>query len=258
MLKSYIIIFLLFFSGFLLSQTKNDTISFKSNLKEVVISSTKTSKKLIELPLPATVIGSKEINQFGSVSLKEALVNKTGITTVATRTGTEGIQMQGLDAAYTVILIDGMPVIGRSFGTLDLNRISLSNIERIEIIKGASSSLYGSHALGGVINLITEQNVNSGHQLKTNLNYGSNNTFNSNLIHNYKLNMFNASSTLDYFTTDGYDLIRDDLLKTVNPYFNLTYRTRNSYQINNKNIVSFRGHYFIKVKIILLTTNYHY
>ena len=166
MLKSYIIIFLLFFSGFLLSQTKNDTISFKSNLKEVVISSTKTSKKLIELPLPATVIGSKEINQFGSVSLKEALVNKTGITTVATRTGTEGIQMQGLDAAYTVILIDGMPVIGRSFGTLDLNRISLSNIERIEIIKGASSSLYGSHALGGVINLITEQNVNSGHQLK--------------------------------------------------------------------------------------------
>ena len=74
--------------------------------------------------------------------------------------------MQGLDAAYTVILIDGMPVIGRSFGTLDLNRISLSNIERIEIIKGASSSLYGSHALGGVINLITEQNVNSGHQLK--------------------------------------------------------------------------------------------
>ena len=56
--------------------------------------------------------------------------------------------------------------------------------------------------------------------------------------------MFNASSTLDYFTTDGYDLIRDDLLKTVNPYFNLTYRTRNSYQINNKNIVSFRGHYF--------------
>ena len=65
----YNYLFIIFFGLFVIAN-KNDTISFKSNLKEVVISSTKTSKKLIELPLPATVIGSKEINQFGSVSLK--------------------------------------------------------------------------------------------------------------------------------------------------------------------------------------------
>ena len=69
--------------------------------------------------------------------------------------GGEGIQMQGLDAQYVLILIDGVPLVGRSAGTLDLNRISVGNIKQIEVVKGASSSLYGSDALGGVINIIT-------------------------------------------------------------------------------------------------------
>ena len=53
------------------------------------------------------------------------------------------------------MLIDGSPIIGRQSGTLDLDRISIGNIEQIEIIKGSSSSLYGTDAIGGVVNLIT-------------------------------------------------------------------------------------------------------
>ena len=60
---------------------------------------------------------------------------------------TKGSSDAGLDASYTSILIDGFPLIGRSFGTLNLDRISVSDIESIEIIKGSSSSLYGSNAL---------------------------------------------------------------------------------------------------------------
>ena len=70
--------------------------------------------------------------------------------------GGEGVQMQGLDSEYTLVLIDGVPLIGRSAGTLDLSRLSVGNIKQIEIVKGASSSLYGSEALGGVINIITD------------------------------------------------------------------------------------------------------
>ncbi|MEZ0131796.1 TonB-dependent receptor plug domain-containing protein, partial [Flavobacterium sp. LBUM151] len=68
-----------------------------------------------------------------------------------------GVQIQGLDAAYTMILIDGVPLVGRSSGVLDLSRVSVGNIERIEIVKGASSALYGSEAMGGVINVITKR-----------------------------------------------------------------------------------------------------
>ena len=64
--------------------------------------------------------------------------------------------MQGLDSQYTLILIDNQPIVGRSAGTLDLDRISVGNIQQIEIVRGASSSLYGNEALAGVINIITK------------------------------------------------------------------------------------------------------
>ena len=66
-----------------------------------------------------------------------------------------GVQVQGFDPDYTLILLDGSPVIGRTAGTLELTRFAVGNIERVEIVKGPTSSLYGSEALAGVINLIT-------------------------------------------------------------------------------------------------------
>ena len=75
--------------------------------------------------------------------------------------GLEGIQIQGISSDYIQILIDGVPSIGRLSGNLSLDRFTLLNIERIEIIKGPSSSLYGSAALGGVINIITKKSFNS-------------------------------------------------------------------------------------------------
>ena len=75
--------------------------------------------------------------------------------------GGEGIQIQGLDSEYILILVDGLPLIGRQSGTLDLNRIAIGNIDQIEIIKGSSSSLYGSEALGGVVNLISHESQDS-------------------------------------------------------------------------------------------------
>ena len=62
-----------------------------------------------------------------------------------------------MDPDYTLILIDGEPVIGRTAGTLDLTRFSVGNLEQVEIVKGPTSSLYGSEALAGVINLITRK-----------------------------------------------------------------------------------------------------
>src|SRR5690625_7283496 len=63
--------------------------------------------------------------------------------------------MQGFDPAYTLIMIDGKPLIGRTAGTLDLTRVSVRNVKQIEIVKGPSSALWGSEALAGVVNIIT-------------------------------------------------------------------------------------------------------
>ena len=109
---------------------------------------------------------------------------QTGLITVPDFGGGEGIQLQGLDSQYTLILVDGVPLVGRSAGTLDLGRITVGNIKQIEIVKGASSSLYGSDALGGVINIITETIKNG---------------FNGHV--NYRLGSFDShdlSSTIQY------------------------------------------------------------
>lgn len=66
-----------------------------------------------------------------------------------------GLQMMGLEPAYTLILLNGQPLTGRVAGVLDLRRLPLGSVERIEIVKGPTSSLYGSAALGGVVNILT-------------------------------------------------------------------------------------------------------
>ncbi|MEC7864130.1 MAG: Plug domain-containing protein, partial [Bacteroidota bacterium] len=137
------VLFILFLLSVVPASGQSDSILIEKKLKEVMISATKTSQTINELPVPVVIISEKEIKEFSASKLFDVITKQTGIVSVPTRTGTEGLQMQGLDASYTTILIDGVPIIGRSFGALDLNRISVSDIERIEIIKGPSSSLYG-------------------------------------------------------------------------------------------------------------------
>ncbi|MBR73665.1 MAG: TonB-dependent receptor, partial [Dehalococcoidaceae bacterium] len=166
-----------------------------------------------------------------------------------TKTGTEGLQMQGLDASYTAILIDGFPLIGRSFGTLDLNRISLADIASIEIIKGSSSSLYGSHALAGVINVISKKQINDGSNISMSLKGASHNTLNPNLTYQFKKSAFQISTTADFYKTDGYDLIESDLLNTVNPYSNYTMRSNLRYAIHEKFLLKTYARYFNQQQI---------
>ena len=148
--------FITIFSSNAQKQQVNDSINV-NKLEEVIISGTKTIRNLSSLPLPAEIISQTEIENSNSTRLTEILNEQLGLITVPDFGGGEGIQLQGLDSQYTLILIDGLPIIGRSAGTLDINRFTSGNIKQIEIVKGASSSLYGSEAIGGVINIITKE-----------------------------------------------------------------------------------------------------
>ena len=236
-------------SYFSFSQNQKGTIVFDRDLQEVTISATKTSKLIDDLPIPVTIITEKEIQEFSASKLYDVIPKQTGIVSVTTKTGTEGLQMQGLDASYTTILIDGFPVIGRSFGTLDLNRISVGDIERIEVIKGPSSSLYGSNALGGVINLISKKQIEDGPIISTSLKHATYNTTSSSLVYKYKEGTFHISNSFDYYKTDGYDLIDTDLLNTVNPYSNYTFRTNIKYALSDKILLNTNGHYYKQEQI---------
>lgn len=137
-------------------------------LDEVVITATRQERRLGNVAVPVTLIQRQQIQQAGSLRLRDILQEQTGLF-LTSGFGT-GVQMQGLNPEHTLILVDGQPLVGRTSGILDLNRIAVAGIKRIEIVKGPSSSLYGSEAMAGVINLITENP--GGRNLEASVRYG--------------------------------------------------------------------------------------
>ena len=119
----------------------------------VVVTATRSEKALEDVAVPTTVVLAETMRIQGAVRLADVLVTIPGLALFDDHGA--GVQVQGFAPEYTLILLDGEPVIGRTAGTLDLNRLSVQGLDRVEIVRGPSSSLYGSEALAGVVNLVT-------------------------------------------------------------------------------------------------------
>ena len=210
---------------------KNDSI--ENNLDEVIISGTKTIRMVSSLPLNASVINKGDIEKTNATRLSDVINEELGLITVSDFGGAEGIQMQGLDSEYTLVLIDNQPLIGRLAGTLDLNRVSVGNIKQIEIVRGPSSSLYGNNAFAGVINIITDE-PKKGFNGYVSSSYETHNTTDSNILLSFKKKDFNGSVFFNKYSSDGYDLTEDDGLNTVNKFDNNTLQIKLGYDISKK------------------------
>lgn len=232
----------LFFSSLCFSQVKQKDTVLTQELSEVIITATRTERQLSSLPLPALLVPKKEIVQTNRTRLNSILNEQTGLITVQNFIGGEGIQMQGLDSDYTLILIDGVPLIGRSAGTLDLSRLSVGDIKQIEIVKGASSSLYGSEALGGVINIITDKAKTRGIHSVFNTRLATYNASESNLNLDYKNDKVALSLFGNASRSDGYDLPNSISINTLDPYWSFTINPSATYNFNDSTNVygSFR------------------
>ncbi|MDF4203368.1 TonB-dependent receptor [Maribacter sp. SA7] len=204
------------------------------HLDEVIVTATRTKRQLSSLPLPVTLVGKKQIIKSGTVRLNEILNEQTGIVTVTDESGFQGVQIQGIASDYILILIDGVPLVGRSAGNFDLSRLTVGNIKQIEVVKGPSSSLYGSEALGGVINIITEKPKTE--DLNGNASYriGSFTQQDINLDLKQGLEKFRYGFFANRFSSEGYDLNEDVDGQTVNPYTNYTLNGRIYYDFNDK------------------------
>ncbi len=127
------------------------------NLNQVVVTATRTKKTLKDAPVITQIISAKDISDRGITNVREVLEQDIpGLEFQRGGFGTD-IKMQGLEAKNILILIDGERLAGENGNNIDYSRINPDNIEKIEIVKGASSALYGSQAMGGVINIITKK-----------------------------------------------------------------------------------------------------
>lgn len=157
--------------------------------------------------------------------------------------------MQGFSPEYTLILVDGEPLIGRTSGTLELNRIAVGNIRQIEIRKGPSSSLYGSEAFSRCNNIITERPDGVNGTITS--RYGKNNTLDLGATANYRHNKFSLYAFANRYRTDGYDLSQDTEGSTVSPFTNYTYQSLVTYDFTNRTQFSLSGDTLAKNKKVL-------
>ena len=136
-------------------------------LEEVVVSATRTEQPIIEIPRSVTVIHEKEIRTAVYQSLGDLLNAQSGLfVTGANQTpGTnQNVFIRGANSNQVAVLIDGVRITDPSSpnAAIDLSEISLLNIERIEVIRGSHSTIFGGSAVGGVVNLITKRKDLSG------------------------------------------------------------------------------------------------
>ena len=126
-------------------------------LEPVVITGTRTEHRVSDSPVDVQLITDTDIRRSGARDVAELLEREGGVYVSRQAGRGTRIEMQGLASEHVLILINGQRVIGRINGAIDLTRLRVAQIQRIEIVKGPSSALYGSDALGGVINIITRE-----------------------------------------------------------------------------------------------------
>lgn len=128
------------------------------NLSEVTVTATRTPKLLKDAPVITRVITAEEITRVNAATVQDLLETELpGLEFTREMDGQTAIRMQGMSGKYVLFLVDGERMAGETLDNVDYNRLNAENIERIEIVKGAASALYGSNAIGGVVNIITKE-----------------------------------------------------------------------------------------------------
>ena len=205
-------------------------IAKETTLQEVVVTGTGTQHLLKNAPVQTDVITQQMLRQYGGKSLEDILAGLTA--SFAFNEGDMGSQMQlnGLGNSYILILVDGKRIHGDVGGENDLGLIDPQNIEKIEIVKGAQSALYGSDAMAGVINIITKKHNEAGFYVDNSTRYGTHNDLRQHNTVAFTLGKFNSQTNFQLQRNDGWQntaeewaegvVLTDSRNKTVNEYRN--------------------------------------
>ena len=208
-MKKLSLLFLLGLSTSVFSQQSDTTIV----LEDVVVTATRSEISLEDSPVPTEVITKEEIQKMNLITMQDLLQQK-GFFVAPLKSG--GFQLRGLSSEYVLVMIDGVPIAGRESGALDVSNINLDNVERVEVVKGSMSSLWGNHAIGGVINIITKK---SGKQsIVLNTQYGTNNTSMLGMSATLGKDKFKNIFKVNQMNSDGFDIDPNTYGNNVLPF----------------------------------------
>ena len=130
-------------------------------MEKLVVTGTRSKRLHSDTPIATEVINRKDIDNSGTRNIAELLSQRAGVSLQTSVEGGSVLNILGMDSRYILILLDGQPITGRFNNRVSLDQILTDHVKQVEIVKGPNSSLYGSDAMGGVINIITDNNFNS-------------------------------------------------------------------------------------------------
>ena len=191
-----------------------------------VVTPARTSRAIADVPGTVEVITGSQLKSAPGATINDKLVNIIPGAVSSRANGiysyTSVVTLRGLPAneqGRTLVLLDGAPVNTGATGAVNWNRLAAENIDRVEVFKGPVSSLYGSNAAAGVINVITKKAVPG---CRLGASYGTYNTFRANAGAGAKIKNLSLSADGSYLTSDGYNSAPDDSRAvpdyTVNKY----------------------------------------
>tara|TARA_B100000579_G_scaffold341651_1_gene293520 strand:+ start:2747 stop:5248 length:2502 start_codon:yes stop_codon:yes gene_type:complete len=225
---------------------------------EIVVTGNKNQTYIKDSPVLTHVISSEDISNSVYTNVKDVLEmvlpNMQNQMWTHANFTSDKIKIQGLGDQYILFLIDGARVSGEFSGMIDFTMLNLSNVERIEIVEGGMSSLYGSSAIGGVVNIITKKNKQD---FSSKLSYLYDDPLNDskNLNLGFSINDFSYMLDLNKISSDGYDLTLNDAVysgnggiytKTLESYDAFSHYHKLNYNFNSKYFLEMSFKNYIK------------
>jgi outer membrane receptor for ferrienterochelin and colicins len=233
---------------------------------EVVITGQVTAQNKDNSIYPVSVINSQQLRDKAANNLTDALAGQLTINPVNNGILGKGISMLGISGENIKILVDGVPIIGRQNGNVDLEQINLTNTDHIEMVEGPMSVIYGSNALGGVINIISRNNYNQNLTGVINGYYESVGVYNTDA--NISVGLYNHHFSIgggrNFF--DGFQFDKSKRSMDFNPkeqYFgnlNYSYKTgKNHFQLTQELFSEqLRDLDSVKYGVNRITDGYHF
>lgn len=195
------------------------------SLDPVVVTATRTEESIKDVPASTEVVTQKDFKRVGAYSVRSALKLATNLDLAEAGMTGNAVRIRGMDSAQTLILVNGQRMAGEDAGetanVYELDRFNLSDVDRIEIVRGASSALYGSDAMGGVINIITKKPADAGMTVGAAVGTRENNNY-----YHYDLGQqgkFNGSFDANFSKIRKYSLTGDGNTALYGPRQNFNF-----------------------------------
>lgn len=210
-------------------------------LDEVVITATRTPKALKDVPVVTRIITADEIKKNDATNIQDLLTEELpGLEFGFAMTQETSLNMSGFGGSAVLFLIDGERLAGETMDNVDYNRLNLEDVGQVEIVKGASSALYGANAVGGVVNLISRED-SAPWRVNLNSRYNSfGNQWRAGGTASFNKGKWSSSTTAQYSTSQTVRLT--DLFDTESKIHNIF----GGNTLNLKERVTFRAGDFLK------------